>query len=145
MQLMESRTVICRYRRARGCLLYTSLCHGSGEVKIDDCTVTEEGILVEGAVQVQILYVTSDDSHPMLCLKGLIPFEHQIEAPGIGKDSVYYLNAWLEQLSVDMVSSGELEVKAIIQVHALVFARRNPVSYTHLLIRSGSPAKTEKP
>lgn len=101
------------------------LCHGSGEVKIDDCTVTEEGILVEGAAQVQILYVTSDDSHPMLCLKGLIPFEHQIEAPGIGKDSVYYLNAWLEQLSVDMVSSGELEVKAVIQVHALVFARRN--------------------
>lgn len=26
---------------------------------------------------------------------------------------------------MDMVSSGELEVKAVIQVHALVFARRN--------------------
>ena len=98
------------------------LCHGSGEVKVDDCTVTEDGIRVEGAVQVQILYVTADDSHPMLCLKGSVPFEHQIEAPGAGKDSVYYLHASLEQLSVDMVSSGEVEVKAVIQINALVFA-----------------------
>lgn len=98
------------------------LCHSSGEVKVDDCTITDEGILVEGAVQVQVLYVTSDDSHPMLCLKGSVPFEHLIEAPGITKDSVYYLRTSLEQLSVDMVSSGELEVKAVILVGALVFA-----------------------
>ena len=39
-----------------------------------------------------------------------------------GVTASIYLNAWLEQLSVDMVSSGELEVKAVIQVHALVFA-----------------------
>ena len=101
------------------------ICHGSGEVKVDDCTITEDGILVEGAVQVRILYVTADDSHPMLCLKGSIPFEHRIEAPGISRDSVYYLNSWLEQLSVDMVSSGEVEVKAVILINALVFARRS--------------------
>ena len=100
------------------------LCHSSGDVKVDDCVITEEGILVEGAVQVQILYVTSDDSHPMLCLKGSVPFEHQIEAPGIDGSSPYYLHTSLEQLSVDMVSSGELEVKAVILVNALVFARR---------------------
>ena len=109
------------------------LCHGNGEVKVDDCTVTEEGILAEGAVQVQILYVTSDDSHPMLCLKGSIPFEHRIEVPGIDRDSVYYLHASLEQLSVDMVSSGELEVKAVVLISVLVFARRSMECITDVM------------
>lgn len=99
------------------------LCHGNGEIRVDDCTVTENGILVEGAVQVRILYVTADDSHPMLCLKGDIPFEHRIEVPGIDRNSVWHLHTSLEQISVDMVSSAELEVKAVILVNALVFGR----------------------
>ena len=98
------------------------LCHGSGEIRIDSCSAAEDGILVEGAVQVRILYVTADDSHPMLCLKGDIPFEHRVEVPGIKKDSVWYIHTSLEQLGVDMVSSAEVEVKAVVLVNALVFA-----------------------
>lgn len=99
------------------------ICHSRGEIKVDDITVTEEGLLTEGVVSVQILYITSDDSHPFLCLKGVLPFEHLIEVPGIGKDSVYYLQTSLEQLSVNMVSSEELEIKAGILIHALVLNR----------------------
>ncbi len=105
------------------------ICHSRGEVKVDQSTITEEGILVEGIVSVQALYVTSDDSHPFLCLKGAVPFEHLIEAPGIGKNSVYYLQLSLEQLSVNMVSSEELEVKAVILLNALVLDR---VSMQHI-------------
>lgn len=101
------------------------ICHSRGEVKVDETRVTEEGLLVEGAVSVQILYITSDDSHPFLCLKGSLPFEHLIEAPGIEKESVYYLQTALDQLSVNMVSSEELEVKAGILIHALVLNRVN--------------------
>jgi len=99
------------------------ICHSRGEVKVDDTTVTEEGLLVEGIVSVQVLYVTSDDSHPFLCLRGAVPFEHLIEVPGIGKDCVYYLQTSLEQLSVNMVSSQELEIKAGILINALVLKR----------------------
>lgn len=105
------------------------ICHSRGEVKVDDTTVTGEGLLVEGAVSVQILYVTSDDTHPFLCLRGMVPFEHLIEVPGIGKDSVYYLQTSLEQLAVNMVSSEELEVKAGILIRALVL---NRVSMQHI-------------
>ena len=105
------------------------ICHSRGEVKVDDTTVTGEGLLVEGAVSVQILYVTSDDTHPFLCLRGMVPFEHLIEVPGIGKDSLYYLQTSLEQLAVNMVSSEELEVKAGILIRALVL---NRVSMQHI-------------
>ncbi len=99
------------------------ICHSRGEVKVDDIQVTAEGLLVEGVVAVQVLYVTSDDSHPFLCMKGAVPFEHLIEVSGIGNNSVYYLQTTLDQLSVNMVNSEELEVKAGILIHALVLDR----------------------
>lgn len=61
------------------------ICHSSGEVKLDDCTAVEQGLRVEGAVQVEVLYITSDDSHPILCRKEAIPFEQLIEVPGHDK------------------------------------------------------------
>ncbi|MCI8598230.1 MAG: DUF3794 domain-containing protein [Lachnospiraceae bacterium] len=105
------------------------ICHSRGEVKVDESTVTEDGVLVEGIVSVQVLYVTSDDNHPFLCLKGIVPFTHLIDVPGIGKNSVYYLQLSLEQLSVNMVNSEELEIKAVILLNALVLDR---VSMQHI-------------
>ena len=99
------------------------ICHSRGEIKVDDSTVTPEGLLVEGVISIQVLYVTSDDSHPFLCLKGAVPFEHLVEADGIGKDSIYYLQTSLEQLSINMVNSEELEVKAVVQINALILNR----------------------
>ncbi len=105
------------------------ICHSHGEVKVDDSTVTPEGLLVEGVISLQVLYVTSDDNHPFLCMKGVVPFEHLIEAPGIEKNSIYYLQTSLDQLTVNMVNSGELEVKAAVQINALVL---NRVSMQHI-------------
>lgn len=99
------------------------ICHSRGDVKVDDTTITPDGLLVEGVISVQTLYVTSDDGHPFLCLKGVVPFEHLVEASGMGKDSVYYLQTSLEQLSINMVNGGELEVKAVVQINALILNR----------------------
>lgn len=105
------------------------ICHSRGEVKVDESTITADGLLVEGVISIQVLYVTSDDNHPFLCLKGVVPFEHLVEAPGIEKDSIYYLQTSLEQLSVTMVNSGELEVKAAVLVNTLVL---NRISMQHI-------------
>ncbi len=105
------------------------ICHSRGEVKVDESTITADGLLVEGVISIQVLYVTSDDNHPFLCLKGIVPFEHLVEAPGIEKISIYYLQTSLDQLSVTMVNSGELEVKAAVLVNALVL---NRISMQHI-------------
>ena len=99
------------------------ICHSSGEVKLDECTAVEQGLRVEGAVQVEVLYITSDDSHPILCRKEAIPFEQLIEVPGMTKDSVWYLDAILDQLAVDMVSGTEMDVKGVVLLQILVLAK----------------------
>lgn len=44
--------------------------------------------------------------------------------PGISGDCRYYLRTDLEQLSTTMIDSNEIEVKAVINLNAVVLARQ---------------------
>lgn len=116
------------------------ICHSSGEVKLDEVSIAEQGLLVQGALQVEVLYITSDDSHPFLCRKEALPFEQLIEVPGMTKDSVWYLDSALDQLAVDMVSGTELEVKAVVILSVLVLARERAA---HVASVTEAPLDTE--
>lgn len=96
------------------------ICHSSGVVKIDEIIPIEDGISVEGIIEVSILYITSDDSMPFNVVKGVVPFNHIIEAKGIDDTSVYNLRADLEQMSCIMIDSEEIEVKAVVNLNAIV-------------------------
>lgn len=97
------------------------ICHASGDIKVDDMEVVDNGIEVSGVLEVQILYICSDDSRPFNSMKGMIPFTQVIEVKGIKPTSIYHMKPGLEQLSVMMLDSEELEVKANIALNTLVF------------------------
>ena len=78
------------------------------------------GIIVEGVVSVNIMYISSDDLKPICVAKQLIPFTHEIEAYGITPDSMVFIRPSLEQLSTVMVGNNEIEAKAIAVFDTLV-------------------------
>lgn len=102
-----------------------------GTVKIDDVrintsdmaadgeTVTN-GILVEGVVSVNIMYISSDDMKPICVTKQVIPFSHEIEAYGITPESMVFIRPSLEQLTTVMVGNNEIEAKAVAVFDTLV-------------------------
>ncbi len=92
-----------------------------GSVQIDSQKITEEGILVEGSVAVQVLYVTGDDAAPYNCLKGTIPFSYTLEVAGIQPMDSFKLRGDVGQLQVVMVDSEEMDVKVILEFQAIVF------------------------
>lgn len=96
------------------------ICHSQGNVKIDKTVIVENGIQVEGIVQMKVLYIIGNDEMPFYSMEAMVPFSHMVEARGIREDSNYYLRADLEQLSTNMVDSNEIEVKAAVSLHALV-------------------------
>jgi LysM repeat protein len=89
---------------------------------VDQAVITEEGIRVEGAIPVSILYISSDDSMPFAILEGIVPYSHLIEVQGLSPDCRFTLNTGLEQLSATMTDSEEIEVRAI--AHLAVFVVR---------------------
>ncbi|MDO4521633.1 MAG: DUF3794 domain-containing protein [Eubacteriales bacterium] len=96
------------------------ICSSQGAVRIDDTKMTEKGIRVEGAVLVNTLYVTADDLIPYAVMEGAVPFSQIIEAEGITENCRYDIHTELEQLSVNMTDSEEIEVKSSVSLSAFV-------------------------
>lgn len=99
------------------------ICHSDGSVKLDEARIVQDGIQVQGVVQVRVLYIISNDEMPFYSMESAIPFSHTIEAPGISPDCVFYLRSGLEQLSTTMADSNEIEAKAVVNLNAMVLRR----------------------
>ena len=97
------------------------ICHGSGEVKIDDIYPAENGLAVEGAIDVNILYISSDDAAPIQSLQTSIPFSQLIEVKDLKPNSTYDVKATIEQISIMMLDTEEIEVKVNVVFNVIVF------------------------
>lgn len=97
------------------------ICHAAGEIKIDEIIPRDNGLEVNGVLEVQILYICADDKNPINSMKGIIPFTQNVEVKDIKSTSTYNVKPAVEQLSVMMLDSEEIEVKAGIGLNAIVF------------------------
>ena len=97
------------------------LCTSEASVSIDQSERVEDGIQVEGTLNVQLLYVTADDKNPLASLKAVIPFHHMVEVPGITEYSRYQLEACMEQLTIVMLDAAQVEIKAVVNLNSIVF------------------------
>ncbi len=100
------------------------ICHSDGTVRIEESHAVEKGIQVEGYVQVNILYITGIDDMPFYSAETAVPFSMMIEAPGMDENCKWYLHSDLEQLSTTMSDGSEIEIKALINLNALVLRKQ---------------------
>ena len=104
------------------------LIHSSGTVKLDDTAAAEDGLHLEGVLEVTILYLTDEDEEPIRSAKAVLPFRFTAEADGITEDSVWQVNPGLEQLTAVMLGGDQVEIKAVITADVLVLLPvREPV------------------
>ena len=96
------------------------ICHSIGDVKIDEVQIKEGGLHIEGVLEVRLLYLTADDTSPVGSSVELLPFHSVAEIPGITEDSLYQMEAGLEQLSAVMLGGDSVEIKAVIVMDILV-------------------------
>lgn len=88
------------------------ICHNQGVIRLDEVEIGQDCLEVDGVLEITILYLTSDDSSPVRSVTDQLPFHCTAEAAGIKKDSIYQLDARLEQLSAVMMGGDMVEVKA---------------------------------
>ncbi len=96
------------------------ICNSNGSIKVDNTRIVEEGIQIEGAIPVSILYISSDDAMPFAVLEGIVPFSHLARVPGIDADCRYTILTGMDQLSATMADSEEIEVKASVGLDVFV-------------------------
>lgn len=104
---------------AKGHIL--QICNSGAEVKIDNILVSDNGLKAIGKLKAYVMYISSDDREPVCCLWKEVDFEHRIDADGISGDDKYYINWRVEQVNANMLSTDEIEIKAVIALEAIVF------------------------
>lgn len=96
------------------------ICRSEGNVKLDEVEPGQDTLEIDGVLEVTLLYLTSEDDAPIQSVTEQLPFHCSAEARGIRADSVYQLNAGLEQLNAVMTGGDMVEVKAVIALEILV-------------------------
>lgn len=99
------------------------ICGSSGHITVDSVSKRENGIEVEGVLNVHILYNTTDDSMPYAHTDSQIPFQQFVEIEGVDTNISYWMDENLEQLQVNLLDSSEYEIKAVIQIAVLVLKK----------------------
>lgn len=94
------------------------LCSGA-QVHVDHTGKTEQGVLVQGTVELWVLYAASDDAQPLACAVHTFPFEHTAELQEDCGRCEWQIFCCLDQLMVTMLDAQELEMKAVVQIQML--------------------------
>jgi LysM repeat protein len=96
----------------------------SGSVEVDEVKPLEDSVLVEGALKAAILYVSSEDAKPLCQMEVVLPFTYKVETVPLKSQDSIRVNPLLNQLSASLVSSDEIEVKAIVDMGITIFTRK---------------------
>lgn len=107
--------------KTKGQLL--QICNSQAEIKIENILVRDNSLKAIGKIKTCIIYISSDDRHPICCQCRESNFEHGIDAEGIEGNDEYFLNWKVEQVNANMLNADEVEIKAVIALEAIVFKK----------------------
>lgn len=117
------------------------ICHSDGNVKIDDTQIMEDGLHIDGVLEVQLIYLTAEDTSPVGSSVEMLPFHVVAEVPGITESSVYQMEPGLEQMTAVMLGGDGVEIKAVVTIDILVL---EPVCEQVILDVREEPLDAEK-
>ncbi len=100
------------------------ICACEGRVNLEKKERVENGILAEGTVTVELLYITTDDNMPVGTVKEIYPFSQLIEIPGMESSLAMELECGMEQLSAVMLDQEHIEIKAVVHLDLLAFLQQ---------------------
>lgn len=100
------------------------ICHSSGVMQMEHMEVVDEGIQIEGVLHIQFLYVKANDQIPFDTWQGMVPFSYLLESNETCPDMKYDIMHAVEQLTITLLGSDEVEVKAVLAFHSFL---RKPI------------------
>lgn len=84
------------------------------------CKMSEQGILCEGTLEAQILYVTANDRRPFGTVSVSAPYSQLIEIPEIQKEDAWEVMESIDQVFITMPDSSQMEVRAAVNFDTCV-------------------------
>lgn len=87
-----------------------------GRPYIDFVGVADDVVRIDGAIAVNILYVTGNDDMPVYCDSSVIPFSHTAQTAGSKEGMDCNVSAQLEHIGFNMLSDREVEIRCVVNL-----------------------------
>lgn len=108
------------------------ICVNEENLEVEQTTMTENGVLAEGILTVEILYMTADDSMPLNSKRAYIPFQQLIETPESGESVNIRLEGGIDQVTTVLSDSRTIDVKAVLSLDLLAFEQQKKQIITNV-------------
>lgn len=97
-----------------------SIIYGSGDIKVDEQHIQGEKLYARGTLLLQVLYQSEGAPSCVVQMQGEIPFSEAVNlSPDCG-DGTASLSCVLEDLSVTLIHSRKISVKALVSMDVVV-------------------------
>lgn len=96
------------------------LIQDKGEIKIEEVNLTSGHIWMKGTLKFQLLYRSDQEERKVSSLAGEIPFQESLAIDGLEEQDAARLRWQIEDLSVGIINSRKLSIKALVQLSAAV-------------------------
>lgn len=116
------------------------ICHCKGKIQMETVKAETDGVHIDGVLHLQFLYVREDDQTPFGVWNGMVPFSYLLENGG-GEPDMEDMDCTVEQLSVNLMGSGEVEVKAVLAFNCF---QKEPVQIQNIESAEFRPMDTEE-
>lgn len=118
-QARTKETIKIDIDEAKGPIL--QLCNGNARLQIENIITGDNSIKILGKIMAGIIYVSSDDKNPICNQQKEIAFEHIIDAEDIIPQDKYYIDWRTEQITSNMISGKQVEIKVVVAMEVLAF------------------------
>ncbi len=96
------------------------LIQDKGEIKIEEINLTPGHIWLKGALKFQVLYRSDQEERKINSLMGELPFQESLAIDGINEYDTAKVRWQIEDLTMGIINSRKLSVKALVQLSAVV-------------------------
>ena len=86
----------------------------NGNVTVDDVEITDQGLSVEGVWMADVLYLSTEDSMPVMSNSYMEPFTFFVEAKNLTGDEDYQLDVRIDQMNAVVSEGDEIEIRVSI-------------------------------
>ena len=97
------------------------ICHADAMVRMDEVQMREDGLHMDGVLEVRLISLNADDGAPVAVSTKLLPFHVVAEIPAGRNVRDYRLESGVEQITAVMLGQDTVEVKAVVTFDLLVF------------------------
>lgn len=101
----------------------SQICRVTGTVRMDEESVTKNGVHLSGILEICILYQSMEKENTLYMAKGVLPFEQEME---VNTDTVpdnmhYQLQACVDTVNGILLDGTEAEIKAVLRLNLITF------------------------